>query len=84
MFYGIIKVVISMNYNEEIAELFDELGIEYKLVKINDKPTVEDYNKLKRKIFVKTEANNNMMFLSGIKSKDSMPCTNTKRLIKNK
>lgn len=76
-----------MNFNEEMEIVFKEAGLnDGELISIQkeDKGTPSDYANLKAKILIKTEENRNMMVLSDLYSKESLPCgSNTKSLEKN-
>lgn len=71
-----------MNFNEEMEIVFKEAGLndgKLILIPIEDKGTPSDYANLERKILIETEENRNMMRLSDLYLRESLPCgSNTK------
>ena len=66
-----------MNFNEEVARELKAAGLTgFKLVEIPDdkKPTPKDYAELERKIAIRTRENDEMLALSIMYAKESMPC----------
>ena len=62
-----------MNYNEEMAVVFDSLGLGYKLdeIKEEDKAKPEDYINIENKLILKEEENRHKFNSLG---KESLPC----------
>ena len=66
-----------MNYNEEMAELFTELGLknwELQPIAEEDKATPENWADLEERCFLKSEENARVLFLSEIYAQDSLVC----------
>ena len=64
-----------MNYNEEMAKLFNKLGLEYKLEEIKDKASKQDYNNIENKLIIKDAQRT----IYNEIPKESMPCLILKR-----
>lgn len=64
-----------MNYNEEMAKLFNKLGLEYKLEEIKDKASKQDYNNIENKLIIKDAQRT----IYNEIPKESMPCLTLKR-----
>lgn len=68
-----------MNFNEEVARELKAAGLTgFKLVEIPDekKPTAKDYAELEKRIAIRTRENDEMLALSIMYARESMPCGN--------
>ena len=75
-----------MNFYKELEREFKNAGLDGKIISVPEelKPISKDFAELDRRIFEKTEENINMLFLSEMYAKNSMPCGNMKILTKNR
>lgn len=64
-----------MNYNEEIASMFKEFGLEINIEKVppHRKPTPQSYLELEKSIALKCAENDRMRMLSEVYSRNSLP-----------
>ena len=65
-----------MKFNEEVEMISKSAGLSLNVVEVKDelKPTLDDIEELDKKILVRTEENRNMLNLSEVYAKNSMPC----------
>ncbi len=75
-----------MNFYKELEREFKNAGLQGRIIEVSDelKPTSKDYKELEKRIYIKTEENRNMMYLSGIYASNGMLCGNMEeKYIKN-
>lgn len=72
-----------MNFYKELDKEFKNAGLEGKIIEVPDelKPTAIDYEELERNISIKTNENEEMLFLSSVYASNNLPC---QKLVKMK
>ena len=75
-----------MNFYEELERECKKAGLSGKIITVPEdlKPTQRDFIELASNIYLKTEENRNMLFLSEEYAKNNLPCGGVKILTKTK